>query len=164
MKLEDFPDHWKLTGHQAQRYIACFEVLAQIFIIAGLLQFLRSTSFRVVLPLQSDSVPTEGATNKLFTTSKPLKYFVQTLAAWCLTGSIKPVVSHLGGQRNFDADGLSRAKPETMARFSKHTRISHSLQYIWLQQPMARLFPAAANWPTRVFKAAQNVETALGRY
>jgi hypothetical protein len=160
--LGDFPAPWNLVGDQAQRYIACFEVLAQTYLLVCEMQFLRGTAVQFSVPLQSDSVPTEGATNKLFTTSSPLKHFVQVLAAWCMTARIRPVVSHLGGERNHLADGLSRAKPDVVLQFDSSRRIEYSLAHIILQNQAVRLFPKNANWPDRVLSAAACVETALG--
>ena len=96
------------------------------------MQFLRGSAVHLSVPLQSDSVPTEGATNKLFTTSLPLKHFVQVLAAWCMTARIRPVVSHLGGERNHLADGLRRAKTDVLSQFDIPRRIEYPLAHIIL--------------------------------
>ena len=127
------------------------------------MQFLRGTVVQFSVPLKSDSVPTEGATNKLFTTKVfRSNIFVQVLAAWCMTARIRPVVSYLGGERNHLADGLSRAKPDVLLQFDDSRRIEYSLAHIILQNQAVRLFPKNANWPDRVLSAAACVETALG--
>ena len=55
----------------AQRYIACFETLAQHALLECRAQLLRGSSATVVYKQDCDNSPTEGATNRLFSSKAP---------------------------------------------------------------------------------------------
>ena len=73
LQLDDFPKQWELPP-EPQRAIACFETLAQTYLIVIARHLVCNTSLPIylpsgpaALPMESDNTPTVGATNKLFT-------------------------------------------------------------------------------------------------
>ena len=64
----------------SQRYIACFETLAQQALLECMAQLVRGSSTTVTYKQDCDNSPTEGPTNRLFSSKVPLKYFIQALA------------------------------------------------------------------------------------
>ena len=93
-------DVWPQLRKDAQKYIACFETLAQL----ALLQMARSRldhkylSFAV--PAGSDDTPTEAGVNKLFSTAWPLSLFLRLVASWSHAHSVALLVSHVSGTGN----------------------------------------------------------------
>ena len=92
----------------AQKDIACYETLAQGFLVLLCLAFCP----RICVPLHfqnlSDNVAAEAAGNKLFTTTAPLCFFVEQLASILMSERISCDISHIPGPLNTDADLLSR--------------------------------------------------------
>ena len=62
---------WPQLRKDAEKYIACFETLAQL----ALLQM-------------ADNTPTEAAVNKLFSTAWPLSFFLRLVASWSHAHSV----------------------------------------------------------------------------
>ena len=67
---------------EAQCYIACFEALAQLALAMTAKAHHGHSRMSICLPTESDSAPTEGGINKLFTTSWPLSEFLGLIASW----------------------------------------------------------------------------------
>ena len=57
-----------------------------------------------------------------------------------MTARIRPVVSHLGGERNHLADGLSRAKTDVLSQFDIPRRIEYPLAHIIFVEPSGSPF------------------------
>ena len=67
--MEEIRSFWPFLTKDAQKYIACFETLAQLALAMTAKAHLGHTRLSLCLPSQSDNTPTEGGVNKLFTTS-----------------------------------------------------------------------------------------------
>ena len=127
--VRDFPEQsWDIDKHDAQKNIACWELLAQTGLLLMCIFLRRHRRFALGVRQSTDNSPTEGALNKLFTTSSPLCKFVQVFACWASLGNINVELNHIPGTANDLADGLSRAKPEHMSRMSKTRRFDLDLQ------------------------------------
>ncbi len=114
LKIEEFPKEWELPP-EPQRAIACFETLAQTYLLLMARHLVCNASLPIslslgpaALPLESDNTPTVGATNKLFTNKWPLAYFVINFAYWSRMCDIQAEVTHVPGAQNDWADELSR--------------------------------------------------------
>ena len=68
--MAEFPSDWGLAG-DTQRFIACWETLAQQALLELRAQTVRGFCQEVVYKQDCDNSPAEGAGNKLFTTSPP---------------------------------------------------------------------------------------------
>ena len=95
--------------------IACFDALAQTYLVVMARRLVCNTALPIYLPLgpaalpvEPDNTPTVGATNKLFTNKWPLPYFVINFAHWTQMNNIQAEVTHIPGIRNDWADELSR--------------------------------------------------------
>ena len=92
----------------AQRDIACYETLAQGFLILLCLAVCPTVCVPLHFQSLSDNVAAEASINKLFTTSTPLCHFVEHLAYILVSERLTCDVSHIPGPLNVDADLLSR--------------------------------------------------------
>ena len=119
---EDFPIEFEL-GDIMQRHITCFETLAQTALVYAAQFGPNVTQIDVLIPSLNDNQPSESAINRLFTTSRPLCYFIQALAALAAELRIKLVVSHVPGKDNIWAVGLSRFFPKMSESFVMAKRI-----------------------------------------
>ena len=63
---------------------------------------------RARLPSLSDNVGAESVINRLYTSKQPLALFVQRLAIWACAHAVSLNCSHVSGERNKEADALSR--------------------------------------------------------
>ena len=91
-----------------------------------------------------DNSPTEGATNRVFSSKAPLKYFVQALAGLLAALDLEVVIAHLPRAMNEWADGLSREFPATLAQFSPKRRIRLSPEVLLRIRTGQRVFPVGA--------------------
>ena len=105
-----------------QRNIACYELLAQTVLLAFRGRFIPAGT-PMMMHGFSDNTPTEGAVNKLFTTARPLCHFLQNLAAWTSRWRLSMEISHIPGEQNELADGLSRSKQEILGMFNPERRL-----------------------------------------
>ena len=69
---------WPFMTKPAQRYINCFETLAQIALMQRCLALTQKYCFR--LPTGSDDTGAEACLNSLFSTSWPISYFLRLAA------------------------------------------------------------------------------------
>ena len=80
--MEEIRAFWPFLTKEAQRYIACFETLAQLALAMTAKAHHGHSRMNICLPTESDNTPTEGGINKLFTTSWPLSEFLGLIASW----------------------------------------------------------------------------------
>ena len=114
----------------AQRDIACYELLAQIALLWARAQFSHPARLQVCLPSMSDNTSAEAVANTLFTTSLPLKFFAQTLSLWAVQLCMSLDVDRIPGENNQWADELSRSPRPESEGFSPLYRINVPLQDI----------------------------------
>ena len=67
--MEEIRAFWPFLTKDAQKYIACFETLAQLALAMTAQAHHGHSRLSLCLPTESDNTPTEGGVNKLFTTS-----------------------------------------------------------------------------------------------
>ena len=68
---------WPCLTKEAQRYIACFETLAQLALMRIAWAAEGQTCHCVCIPTGADNTASEAGVNKLFTAAWPLQLFVQ---------------------------------------------------------------------------------------
>ena len=135
-----FPQEWNM--HTApQRNIACYELLAQIIMLAYRGRFRSGTSQLVQCKAWSDNTPTEAVANKLFTTNAPLCFFLQLLAAWSSRMGVRVSVGHIPGVENTLADGLSRGREDIVAQFDPRRQLHVNIGDIIACRCMPILMP-----------------------
>ena len=123
--MEEIRTFWPFLTKDAQKYIACFETLAQLALAMTAKAHLGHTRLSLCLPSESDNTPTEGGVNKLFTTSWPLSEFLSLIASWSSAHGVTLQVSHVAGAHNEWADDLSRGRLQAFAhRTRDRLRIS----------------------------------------
>ena len=118
---------WPFLTKEPQRYIACFETIAQLALAMMAKSCLGITGQRFAVPSGSDNVPTEAGLAKLFTTAWPLSHFLRLVAAWSHANAVTLQTSHKPGVKNGLADALSRDRldavlnrPQQRQRFGLH--------------------------------------------
>ena len=72
---------WPCLTKEAQRYIACFETLAQLALMRVAWAAEGQECHSVCIPTGTDNTASEAGVNKLFTAAWPLQLFVQLVAA-----------------------------------------------------------------------------------
>ena len=136
--IADFPEHWAMSGN-ASNDIASYETLAQIYLLVSLSSVARNCHGTMVLPSESDNMPTVGGMTKLHTTAWPLSHFVQCASRWCLHLNFMPSVTHLPGVDNDWSDELSRCDDPAAAGWELKNRFSIPLRELLFQQEPAVL-------------------------
>ena len=138
--------------------ISAYETLAQGFLLVLLLRTISGGRLRVRLPALSDNVGAESVINRLYTSKQPLALFVQRLAMWACAHSVSLACSHIAGEKNDEADALSRwdeASP-VPHDFGRGVRVRISLSSFWDVHLQPQLLPpgiisavaiARATWP-----------------
>ena len=101
---------WPTLQDTAQRYIACFETLAQLALAMVAHSTCSARRWSFTLPAASDNAPTEAGLDKLWSTAEPLGSFLKLAAAWAAKHHVDFQVTHLAGEKNAWADALSRNK------------------------------------------------------
>ena len=135
----------------AQRDTACYETLAQGFLVLLCLAICPTTCVPLHSQSLSDNVAAEASGNKLFTTSAPLCYFVEHLASILVSERISCDISHIPGPLNQDADLLSRwdLESELSSRFAATHRHRMSLEGFFRFHRAVRVHPSSfpLQWP-----------------
>ncbi|CAE7572172.1 unnamed protein product [Symbiodinium sp. CCMP2592] len=140
--MDEVRSTWPFLTKDAQKYIACFETLAQLALAMTARERHAFSQFSVCLPSQSDNTPSEAGINKLFTTSWPLSQFLQLIAKWSSCHGVDLQVSHVAGAHNQWADDLSRGRlqafshrPQERVRVSLYRLASAASQATWSGPP-----------------------------
>ncbi|CAE7241440.1 unnamed protein product, partial [Symbiodinium sp. CCMP2592] len=137
-----FSEAWQLSDlsvlglelrRPAHKDIACYETLAQIALVHAYRSVFPSGRVAVRLPSFSDNASTEALGAKLYTSKWPLGAFAQKLSLRSAASGIELDISHIAGEKNDDADLLSRwnqidALPD---KWRKEDRVDCSLKFIW---------------------------------
>ena len=123
--MQDIRAVWPCLVKPAQRYIACFETLAQLALLQATHSHIGGGHYSFRMPSGTDNSSTEASLNKLFTTSWPLQLFVQLTGFWAHAHNVLLQPTHVPGRCNDWADDLSRGRlarfrhrPESRIRFS----------------------------------------------
>ena len=96
---------------EAHKDISCYECLGQIALVWLLSTLHPMCRLSLKLRTWCDNSGAESASNKMFTTSWPFAAFVQRLALLSSFTGIHLDVQHIPGDKNVEADYLSRWKP-----------------------------------------------------
>ena len=136
----------------AQRYIACFETLAQLALAQLAHQSCSAKHWSFTLPAASNNAPTEAGLDKLWSAAEPLSSFLKMAAAWAAKHHVQFMVTHLAGEKNAWADALSRNRLDHF-RNRLHERRSFSLQSFTEPQGCITLHPSSAAWPDELVQA-----------
>ena len=144
--MADVRQTWPFLVKDAQKYIACFEVLAQLALLQCTYARLRHKHQRFCLPSATDNSPSEAGLNKLFSTAEPISHFIKLAAQWAHARGVQLLLTHLPGEKNAWADELSRNK---LARFQHRSSERVHVQLLDLAMPATgtRLAPPEASWP-----------------
>ena len=113
--------------------ISSYETLAQCFVLICFWKLSGSGRLAVSLPALSDNTGAESVCNRLYTSKVPLNLFVKKLSMWSSMTGIQLECSHISGEKNDDADLLSRwdGQSELPDRFLPKSRVHISLSDFW---------------------------------
>ena len=144
--MQDIRPVWPCLVKPGQRYIACFETLAQLALLQATHSHIGGGHYSFSMPSGTDNLATEASLNKLFTTSWPLQLFVQLTAFWVHAHNVLLQPTHVPGRNNDWADNLSRGRlarfshrPESRVRFSPPCAVSQrASSCVRLMRPGAR--------------------------
>ena len=135
----------------AHKDIACYETLAQIALVHAYRTIFPSGRVAVRLPSFSDNAATEAIGAKLYTSKWPLGAFAQKLSIISALSGIELDISHVAGEKNDDADFLSRwNQVEALpARWNMDSRVDCSLQFIWFFRKEVHVWPRHFSLPSQ---------------
>ncbi|CAE7785030.1 unnamed protein product [Symbiodinium sp. CCMP2592] len=144
--VKDFLDLGLPMQADANLDISSYETLAQCFVLLAFWKAHGSGRLALTLPALSDNSGAESVCNKLYTSKVPLNLFVRKLSMWSSITGVTLDCSHIAGEKNDDADLLSRwdGLTELPAKFLPSNRIELSLSEFWLIRFQVTLFPADA--------------------
>ena len=113
--------------------ISSYETLAQCFVLLCFWKLSGSGRLAVTLPALSDNTGAESVCNRLYTSKVPLSLFVRKLSMWSSVTGVHLDCSHISGEKNDDADMLSRwdGQSELPERFRPEHRVHISLSDFW---------------------------------
>ena len=154
--MQDIRAVWPCLVKPGQRYIACFETLAQLALLQATHSHIGGGHYSFSMPSSTDNSATEASLNKLFTTSWPLQLFVQLTAFWAHAHNVLLQPTHVPGRCNDWADDLSRGR---LARFSHRpeSRIRFSPASLAMSGRGIQLCPMHAPWRPEHLAAASVV-------
>ncbi|CAE7840267.1 unnamed protein product [Symbiodinium sp. CCMP2592] len=142
--VKDFLDLGLPMQPDANLDISSYETLAQCFVLLAFWKAHGSGRLALTLPALSDNSGAESVCNKLYTSKVPLNLFVRKLSMWSSITGVTLDCSHIAGEKNDDADLLSRwdGSAELPAKFLAANRIELSLSEFWQLRFQVTLFPA----------------------
>ena len=144
--MEEVRRHWPQLVEAPQKYIACFETLAQLALAMMAKTRMQAKHWRFALPAACDNTSAEAGINKLFTTTPPLSDFLKLVATWSACNHVSMQITHLAGESNTWADELSRNNK--LHRFSHrmHERTAMPLALLAAPVGVAHLHPDSCDW------------------
>ncbi|CAE7242810.1 unnamed protein product, partial [Symbiodinium sp. CCMP2592] len=133
----------------AHKDIACYETLAQIALVHAYRSVFPSGRVVVRLPSFSDNASTEALGAKLYTAKWPLGAFAQKLSLISAASGIELDISHIAGEKNDDADLLSRWNQTDSLpdKWCKEDRVDCSLKFIWFFRKEVLVWPSHFSLP-----------------
>ena len=96
--MQDIRAVWPCLVKPGQRYIACFETLAQLALLQATHSHIGGGHYSFSMPSGTDNSATEASLNKLFTTSWLLQLFVQLTAFWAHAHNVLLQPTHVPGR------------------------------------------------------------------
>ena len=127
--------------------ISSYETLAQCFVLLAFWKCSGAGRLALKLPALSDNSGAEAVCNRLYTSKTPLNLFVRKLCMWSALSGISLECSHIAGEKNDDADFLSRWNGDAAAlpeRFRSEDRFVVDLPAFWNITFSVSLFPPDA--------------------
>ena len=146
---EDFSSIQLELKPDLQKSITCLETLAQIALLWMTSKFFPSHRLPICLRSLSDNTGAEASSNKLFTMSRPLCFFVEKLCLLSAKTGMEIDVGHIPGHDNQIADDLSRWDESTPIphSFVQADRVRISLKYLWIDQVKPSFAPPNLDLP-----------------
>ena len=135
------------TDPAMQKSISAFETLAQIGLVWLAASFFPGFRIPICLKSLSDNTGAESVSNKMFTTTKAVCFFVEILATLATKTGIELDVSHIPGESNLIADDLSRWSfdSEIPHGFQPESRIRSNLRDLWAPCLKCTKYPSDAH-------------------
>ena len=146
---EDFESINLVLPPDLQRSITCLETLAQIALLWITSKFFPSHRLPICLKSLSDNSGAEASSNKLFTMSRPLCFFVEKLCLLSALTGMEIDVGHIPGHANILADDLGRwsGSGPIPHSFVQADRIRFDLSELWLSPMKPSFIPNDLNLP-----------------
>ena len=127
--------------------ISSYETLAQCFVLLAFWKCSGAGRLALKLPALSDNSGAEAVCNKLYTSKAPLNLFVRKLCMWSALSGISLECSHIAGEKNDDADFVSRWDGDAStlpSRLRTEDRFVIDLPAFWNVAFSVSLFPPQA--------------------
>ena len=147
---------WPFLTKDAQKYILCWETLAQLALLQCAYESLGATRQTFLVPSGSDNTSAEAAVNKQFATT----VCMHLVASQRHSHAISLQVSHIAGPKNTWADEFGR---DDLARFQHRPdcRIRVPLSQPAFAGSLIQLHPPHARWSQPFRTANSHQSTAV---
>ncbi len=145
-----------------QRYITSWEALAQLCINITVFQKCETRPGIIHIQSGSDNTGAEAYINHGFSTTLILADMIKLVSIKQLQYNSLFHIHHIPGEKNVDADNLSRCK---VSDFSDTTRVTFELQDIFDQPPFPRYINNLVQWDSEIHPFAKFVSCCfVGRF
>jgi len=140
---EDFSSLQIPVTQEMQKCIASLETLAQIAILYIVAKSSPGFRYPLRIPSLTDNTGTESGGNKLPSQKSPLNLFLERLTMLCTLTGMELDLSHISGERNAEADALSRWTTTETIPFGHllRNRFRLSLMNLWNHEASVSLHP-----------------------
>ena len=147
--LADFESVGLALKPDLQKNITCLETLAQMALLLITSKYFPGHRMPICLKSLSDNTGAEASSNKLFTMSKPLCFFLERLCLLSAQTNMEIDVGHIPGHDNVVADQLSRwddTSPIPCGMVASN-RVRMSIHELWTAHQSPILIPPNCHIP-----------------
>ncbi len=138
---------------ELQRYITSWEALAQLCIILTVFQKCETRPGILNIQSGSDNTGAEANTNHGFSTTEILADIIKVVSIKQIQCNIIPNVHHIPGEKNIDADNLSRGK---LSSFFDELRVNLNLNEIFDRTPFPKYINNLVQWDSEIHPLAKH--------
>ena len=128
----------------AQKYIASFEILAQLALLTMASEHLCCDQMELCIPASSDNTAAESSINRSLSTKQPAAYFLQLISQLAWQKNIWLQITHIPGVENKWADDLSR---NHLGQWQHYPRVRTPLEQLLSIGRIVRLTPPGNHPP-----------------
>ena len=142
--MRDLRKYMPQLTKDAQKYIASFEILAQLVLLLSGIEHLQFNQMELSIPSASDNTAAESSINRSLSNKEPAATFLQLISQLAWQRNVSLQITHIPGQANQWADDLSRNR---LTQWAHYPRFRVTLQRIFSIGRVITLVPAGDHPP-----------------
>ena len=144
LSLEDIHPFLPGLSKDAQKYIASFEILAQLVLLMMASEVLVCDQMELCIPSSSDNTAAEASINRSMSSRYPASEFLQLISQLAWQQNIGLQITHIPGVDNRWADDLSR---DNLKQWQHYPRYHTTVDKIFSIGRVIRLAPDGPHEP-----------------